>query len=282
MHEELKPDEHGESALSWDGHTHTQFCPHGDGSLLESYILRAYELGLTRYSVTEHPPLPAGWLADADLQSQLAMQPSRLEDYFAAVQRCKDQYRERINIRCGLELDYLPCAESFTYDLVSQYRHVMDEAVVSVHFLPGQGGMRCVDHTAQDVAEGLLAHYGSMGSLLHAYYDHVEQAIRFASTLPMPTRVGHINLIEKFRLDLPEMDEGAMRERQERLLPLLAATGVGVDVNLAGLRKPSCGKPYVEPWFVEACRRQGTLCVFGSDAHAPGDVGKGLETFLTW
>lgn len=268
--------------LRWDGHTHTHFCPHGDGSLLEDYIRQACQVGLDRYSVTEHPPLPKGWLADPQLQAELAMASSELEAYLRDVQNCREKYAEKMDILCGLELDYLPGEEAFTRDLLDQYGAALDEAVVSVHFLPGHRGMRCVDFSAADIEEGLISYYGSLAAVVDAYYDHVEQAISFASTLPLPTRVGHINLIEKFRRELPAMDDGQLRSRQERLVEHLSTTHVGVDVNMAGLRKPACGKPYVEQWFVEACRKQGTPCVFGSDAHSPKDVGSGLETFLAW
>ncbi len=41
-----------------DGHTHTEFCPHGSGEDVELFILKAIKLGFTEYSITEHNPLP--------------------------------------------------------------------------------------------------------------------------------------------------------------------------------------------------------------------------------
>lgn len=268
--------------VRWDGHTHTEFCPHGDGAPLEQYLQRAIVIGLDRYSVTEHPPLPGEWLADSAVQAQLAMIGPHLAGYFDMVHQCRERFAQSIDIRCGLELDYLHGRESFTLDLLHQFGDQVEEAIVSVHFLPGRGGNRCVDYSSDDILEGLLYYHGSMDALLNLYYDHVELAISYAGTLPIPTRIGHINLIEKFRHTLPSMDPALLRERQERLLPRLAATQVGVDVNMAGLRRDTCAKPYVDSWFVEACGRQGTACVFGSDAHSPRDVGAGLDTFLSW
>ena len=44
--------------MKWDGHTHTNFCPHGTKDKIEEYIEQAIRLGFTDYSITEHAPLP--------------------------------------------------------------------------------------------------------------------------------------------------------------------------------------------------------------------------------
>lgn len=268
--------------LRWDGHTHTHLCPHGNRAPLEQYLKQAVQLGLERYTVTEHPPLPNQWLENQPLQSELGIMRGQLNDYFEAVNRCKDACSDSIEILTGFELDYLYGNETFTTALVDQVVNHLDEAILSVHFLPGRGGNRCIDYTPNDFEEGLLAYYGTMDAVVNAYYDHVELAIAYAATLPIRVRIGHINLIEKFRLSLPEMDDALLKSRQERLIPHLVANHIGVDVNMAGLRKDTCQKPYVERWFVERCREEGVACVYGSDAHRPEDVGAHVDTWIQW
>lgn len=266
----------------WDGHTHTHLCPHGDGKHLEFYIQRALSLGFKRYSVTEHPPLPDNWLANTALQSALSIDETQFDEYFHTVSVLQDQYADQITIVRGLELDYLYDREVFTNDLVRYCGNRLEEAIISVHFLPGQGGNRCIDYSPIDVTEGLISHHGSIEAVVDLYYDHVELAIRYAATLPIPVRIGHINLIEKFRYALPPIDPELLLHRQGRLLPLLADAGVGVDVNTAGLRLATCQKPYVETWFLQACLNLGIPCVFGSDAHSPSHVGAGMERVREW
>ena len=84
---------------------------------------------------------------------------------------------------------------------------------------------------------------------------------------------------EKFRLALPPIDQAQIRGRLTNILPILAECGVGVDVNTAGLRKSTCGIPYVPEWFMDACAERGIELVYGSDAHHPDDVGAGWEWF---
>ncbi|WP_308637992.1 histidinol-phosphatase HisJ [Paenibacillus silvisoli] len=266
--------------MKWDGHTHTKFCYHGSDAPSEQYVDRAIELGFTRYTISEHPPLPAGWIQDPKLMRELAMPSEELPLYIAHAQSIKRRYEGRIDIAVGLELDYLQGALPFTEAIVAQYEKQLEDVVYSVHYLPGKDGvMYCVDYTADDFAANLLSYYGSMEKVVDEYYNHVEAAIAFAAKLPMRKRIGHINLIEKFSLKLPPIDEAQIRSRLTAILPLLKQGGVGIDVNTAGLRVPSCGKPYVPEWFMQACAEEGVQLVYGSDAHRPDHVGTGWDWF---
>lgn len=265
--------------IKWDGHSHTRFCKHGHPDELERYLDRAVELGFARYSVTEHPPLPKKLVDDEGLMAELAMEPAELPDYFRYVRDYKRRYEGVLDVAVGLEFDYLHDNAAFTEMLAESWSDMLEDSVMSVHYLPGRGGMRCIDYKPDDFREHLLAYYGSMEKTVDEYFDHVELAIRTAVRLPGRKRIGHIGLIEKFRRELPPIDEAQTRERMERLLPLLAGSGVGVDVNVAGLRVAACGKPYVPEWFIHACADMGIECVYGSDAHKPEQVGFGWDYF---
>lgn len=265
--------------LKWDGHTHTRFCYHGNSAEQPLYLDRAIELGFERYTISEHPPLPAGFVPDEKLFAELAMPPEELPDYMAYAKEMKRRYEGKLEVTVGLELDYLPGQLDFTERIVDEWQRELEDVVYSVHYLPGTGGMRCIDYTADDFRKHLLAYYGSMDAVVNEYYDHVEEAIRWAAKLPMRKRLGHINLIEKFRLELPEIDEALICRRLEGILPLLVESSVGIDVNTAGLRVATCGKPYVPEWFLAACRKQGIPCIYGSDSHKPEQVGFGWEWY---
>lgn len=269
-----------QDAAKWDGHTHTAFCRHGASEELDAYLTRAVQLGFTRYTVTEHPPLPPHWLEAEDVMQTLAMDAHELPLYLQAVAQARTAWSGRIEVRTGLELDYLPGQEAFTHSLIDACEDKLMEALISVHFLPGRGGMRCVDLTAEDFVEGLVQHYGGVDAVVSTYFDHVEAAVRFAGQLGLSTRVGHLTLIEKFRLDVPSFDDELIRERLERLLPLLADTGVGIDVNVAGLRRPSCQRAYVPRAIVQRAVELGIAVVYGSDAHRPEDVGANYDWFI--
>jgi len=169
----------------WDGHTHTEFCKHGSARPLREYAERAAALGFARYTVTEHPPLPANWVDDPALMRELAMDMEELPAYMKAVRAVKEEFAGRLDIRVGLEMDYLHENESFTAAVLAEADRLgLEEAIVSVHYLPGRGGMRCVDYTPEDFRENLLSYYGSMERVTDVYFDHVELAVRSAAAWP--------------------------------------------------------------------------------------------------
>lgn len=262
----------------WDGHTHTEFCPHGGDEDTSAYLDRAVELGFAKYSVTEHSPLPSGWV-DEGVRRFLAMEREELPAYLEAASGAKARYEGRIEVLVGLELDYLPGREDFTLGLVEESMPRLDEALISVHYLPGKGGMRNVNYTPEDFEEGLVGHYGSTAAVIEEYFDHVEAALEFASGLPVPVRLAHPALIRKFRLALPGFDDARVDERLRALLPKLEREGIGLDANTSGLEIPSCGEAHVPEWMVGECLARGIRCVYGTDAHAPHLLGSGWEWF---
>jgi hypothetical protein len=48
-----------------DGHTHTEFCPHGSEEDVELYIIEAIKQNFTEYSITEHAPISNDFLKKA-------------------------------------------------------------------------------------------------------------------------------------------------------------------------------------------------------------------------
>ena len=67
-----------------------------------------------------------------------------------------------------------------------------------------------------------------------------------------------------------EIEATARRFREE---------GVSVEVNTSGLRKP-VGEIYPSAILLEAYYTQGVPIVFGSDAHAPKEVGQDFDQAL--
>ncbi|MFD0588955.1 histidinol-phosphatase HisJ [Paenibacillus sp. GCM10027627] len=265
--------------LKWDGHTHTRFCYHGSDAEQELYLERAIELGFQRYTISEHPPLPEGLIPDEKLFKELAMPMEELPLYLDYAKEMRRKYEGRLEVAVGIEFDYLPGQLDFTEAILDKVQDELEDVVYSVHYLPGVGGTRCIDYTPDDFNRHLLAHYGSMNRVAEEYYNHVEAAIEWAARLPMRKRIGHINLIEKFSGALPPIDESLIRRRLENILPLLQKSGVGIDVNAAGLRVATCGKPYVPEWFLAECRKRDIACVYGSDSHKPEQVGLGWDWF---
>jgi histidinol-phosphatase (PHP family) len=87
-----------------DYHTHNVRCGHAQGQI-EDYIRAAITKGLTDVGISDHSPIY--WQDGNDPMPTIAMAKDELDGYVAEVLRLKDQYADRINVRLGLESDYV-------------------------------------------------------------------------------------------------------------------------------------------------------------------------------
>jgi histidinol-phosphatase (PHP family) len=259
-----------------DGHTHTEFCPHGSREATEWFIRRAIELRFLSYSITEHPPLPPGF-DDPAPTKDCGIAAEDLETYFQLAHRLKREFTGRIELKVGLEVDYIPGHETWTRNLLTRYGPDMDDALLSVHFLEGKKGWRCVDHSPDDFQEGLLEVYGSVEALHRAYWLLVRQAILADLGPHKPLRVGHLSLIHKFQRRFPLQNPLLYKPQIEEILDLIKANHMELDLDAAGLFKPDCLETYPPDWIVREAIRRGIPMVYGSDAHSVKGVGQGFE-----
>ena len=107
--------------------------------------------------------------------------------------------------------------------------------------------------------------------LYEAYFKNVREAAlsgRFEV-------LGHPDLIKIFR-HFPDRDITPMLEETA---DAIAESGVVVDVNAAGLRRP-IGEVYPSRRLLEMFHRRGIPIILSSDAHAPHQVALGYDKSL--
>ena len=92
--------------LLYESHMHTPLCRHARGEP-EEYAAQAQKRGLKGIIVTCHNPLPDG------IAQSSRMYPEDWPEYLAIIQRAKETWAGRVDVRLGLEADYLPGLESF-------------------------------------------------------------------------------------------------------------------------------------------------------------------------
>src|SRR5215203_1263032 len=159
----------------------------------------------------------------------------------AAFQEARELSQD-VELRLGIEIDYVPGAEER-----------MDNDEVD----------RATNQRIYDRYETY--------DLYAAYYANVRKAVlsgRFEV-------LGHPDLIKIFR-HFPDRD---ITPILEETADAVAESGVVVDVNAAGLRKP-IGEVYPAREFLEMFHKRGVPIVLSSDAHAPNEVALGYDTSL--
>jgi len=223
-----------------DYHMHTPLCRHATGEPVE-FAARAVELGLEEIGFSDHSPMRE------DGFDLWRMDLGDLDEYVAAVERARKAH-PGLTIRLGLEVDYLPGQEAWIRELAA--RHPWDYFIGSVHYLGGwdiDNPQKLAEWKHHDVREVWAA--------------YVERLIEAART-GLFDILGHIDLPKKFG----HYPDPPVLPHYERCLEAVRAAGVAIELNTAGLRK-DCRE------ILEAAFRCGVPITFGSDAHAPGEVG---------
>lgn len=258
-----------------DAHIHSPYCPHGTKDALVAYVEKALASGFTDISFTEHAPLPSSF-EDTTPDKDSGMDLITLSAYLEAVNKVKEVYEKDIKIRTGLEVDFIEGCENETRLFLNEIGPMLDDSILSVHFLQLAGKFICIDFSKEVFMEA-AGIAGSAAKLYEHYYDTVELSVSTDLGKYKPKRIGHPTLIHKFQLDHGETIDD--QERIKKLFRHIAAGGYEIDLNSAGFSKPGCQESYPPQFYLPYAESLGIPLVFGSDAHNVEGLHKHHEKF---
>lgn len=259
--------------ITYDGHVHTPFCPHGTNDPFEAYIERAIELGIQGLTFTEHAPLPSRF-TDPTPEQDSAMHLEEMDKYIDTLSRLKKEYASQISIQIGLEVDYIEGYEEETRTFLMRWGKYLDDAILSVHFLRFDDDYFCLDFSA-DVFAQIIEKAGSLDNVYKKYFQTVKRSLLANLGKFKPTRIGHMTLVRKFQKQFPS--ENTYKSAIIELLDLMKLKGYELDYNGAGLTKPLCGESYPSSWIINEAVKRGIPLVYGSDAHSVKGLGQGFN-----
>jgi len=268
-----------------DGHTHTGFCLHGSGEETEDFIRKAIEKGFEVYSITEHLPYPSDFLEaipySQEMKDSLKLKGGDFGCYIKEIERLKKKYGDKIRLLVGAEIDFLPDHLDYTRQMLKEYGPYLEDSLLSVHFIRGDGVWRAVDESPADFEDGLISFYSTYDEVQLEYYRTVKEALLCDLGPYKPKRISHLTLCNKFQLLFnPQRTVG---ERVERavldILEHMRCHGYSLDANVSGLYKTYCREVYPSPWIIGLAVRMGIPLVYGSDSHATKDVGRSYEIY---
>ncbi|MCA5014222.1 MULTISPECIES: histidinol-phosphatase HisJ [unclassified Enterococcus] len=272
-----------------DGHTHTEFCPHGNVEDTESLIRRAIQLGFKEYSITEHAPLPPSIqekaAGDPLVWTTASMALNDVDNYFKKMNLLKKKYASDILIHIGFELDYFSDYQDWTKDFLTEYGPLTDDGVLSVHFLEGKSGLRGIDYSFEEYRDGIVEHLGSFEQAQTLYYQTVLASLEADLGQWKPTRLGHISLCQKFQNFFDEATDYSLENQAlvHTLLSRVKQENYSLDLNTAGFYKQGYQQSYPQVWIIKKALELGIPLVYGSDTHALTDIGRSysdVENFL--
>jgi histidinol-phosphatase (PHP family) len=234
-------------SLPPDYHMHTPLCRHATGEPVD-YARHALAVGLTEIGFSDHSPMRQ------DNFDNWRMNFSQLDEYVAKVRRAQKEFPQ-LTIRLALEVDYLPGHEDWIRELAA--RQPWDYFIGSVHYVSDSWD---IDNPAK------LSEWKKRDAfeVWSAYFERLTMAAESG----LFEIIGHVDLPKKFGIR-PVQDCTPL---YEKFLDAAKKSGGAIELNTAGLRK-DCQEIYPRREILKLAFQKGVTITFGSDAHAPGEVG---------
>ncbi len=237
-----------------DYHMHSHWCRHASGAV-EEYVRAALERGIDEVCFTPHIPLPG--YRPGLFDGRLRMDVAEFDAYEEELSRARAAFPSA-TILSGIEADYVRGWEGVVEKFLAAHR--FDLVLMSVH----------------DVAQWpdgcWVFDLPTDRSMEQVYADYF-RAVKEGIATGLYDCVAHLDLIKQ--PGLPVL--GPCREQLEEILEACRDSGMSLEVNTSGLRKP-IAEYYPEPGLAAMAARRGVRLTPGSDAHAPGQVGLGFDT----
>ena len=242
--------------IKTDLHTHTVYSDGADTP--EQMVLSAIEKGVKVYGISDHSYTP--------FDPGYCMTPDKYAEYFSVLTELQEKYKDKIDLRRGMELDYYSDKPEIEFDYI----------IGSVHYVKAGGEYIPVDCSAEILLNGVRKHFG--GDI----YAFIEEYYRTEADVADKTGcdiIGHFDLVTKFNEGGVMFDESdpryisAYRAAADRLLK----TGKPFEINFGAIPRGCRTTPYPSSEILEYLKRKGAPLILSSDGHKKEDICFGFD-----
>jgi histidinol-phosphatase (PHP family) len=236
--------------LLYESHCHTPLCKHASGSPSD-YAAVAEQRGLKGIVITCHGPLPDG------MGIEHRMAPEEFDEYVDLVAAAREEFAGRVDVRLGLESDFLPGYETWAEKL---------HARVPLHHVLGSVHMQTTYYRERYFTPDSFAYQ-------QTYFEHLAQSAESG----LFDTLAHPDLVKN---EAPQQWQFSRIEPFiQRALDRIAKTGVSMELNTSGLNK-ALPEMNPGPRILGFMRERGIPVVIGADAHRPTRVADRYEQAL--
>jgi histidinol-phosphatase (PHP family) len=236
--------------ILYETHMHTPLCHHATGEP-EAYAAVAERRGLKGMIVTCHNPTNDGW------SPTTRMKLEEFEDYVTLVERARQAWARRVDVRLGLESDYVPGMEAWLEQL-----HGMAE----LNYVLGSVHAPLPEYKARYLNGDIVA-------FQHTYFEH----LAMAAETGLFDALAHPDLVKLVEPSQWKLDR--LLDFIGECLDRIAVTGTAMELNTSGLHKSVAEMNPARP-ILEAMYRRNIPVVLGADAHKPERVSENFEEAL--
>jgi histidinol-phosphatase (PHP family) len=245
-----------------DYHTHHDRCGHAIGNLRQ-YVEHAIQIGVTQLGLSDHMPLihldPEHYLPE------VAMSLRELSNYVEECYNLKAEYKHQLDIRVGLEADYIEGFEREVEQLLSQFE--WDYVIGSVHFIGPNSNW--------DITDYRMVHRWQEFHANDVYREYYEKVGKAASS-GLFDFIGHFDVIKRFGVSC----DANPTEWQFAALDVIHKHDLALELNTAGWQTKAA-EQYPSRALIEACHQRGIPMTIGSDAHQPAHLTRDFGRAMT-
>ena len=239
--------------INFDNHIHAGIM--AENSRAEEFIKIAIDKGLSEIGITDHAPFPQFRAGDRIPVGQTAA-------YCRRVRELAHKYRDRIDIRLGIEMDYHP-------SLTAQIEEMLDEGdfdfvIGSSHLhIPCMLERKLSELSAQEYVD--LSLENNLKAVESGYFDVIAHLDMYRWVIEKQ---------ERFKLRGTEyvLDEGMLC----KLFSEMAKRGTALEINTHRIGG-GVSLIYPDAEIMKIAAKYPIYYSFGSDAHTPGQVGHGVD-----
>ena len=236
-------------------HTHCYFC---DGvQEPKVYVEKALERGIEIVGFSSHAPIP--------FENSWTMKEERVEAYLKTIEDLKEEYKDRIEIYTGLEVDFI---EKDSRKIFEKYK--LDYTIGSVHLFPKEdlSTYYSVDGNDLDFQKTLNEFFqGDIKKFVRKYYQNISAML----LQHKPNILGHFDIIKKNNSGERYFSENDpwYKSAVLEVLPIIKESGSVLEVNTGGILRGYIKDPYPSLWILRECIKLDIPVLVTSDAHAP-------------
>ena len=241
--------------ILWDCHMHSSFSV-DSSTPMEDMVLKSIQQGLTGICFTEHldPDYP-----DTPEKIDFSLD---IPAYHKQLQTLREKYKDKLDIRFGIEIGLQPHLEDYFRQLLKEYP--FDFVIGSSHIVHGADPYYPSFFKGRKESECYMEYFESILENLAVFsemdvYGHIDYVVRYG---PNQNR---------------QYSYGRYKEILDEILRTLIRKNIGIELNTGGYHY-GLGEP--NP-CVNIIRRYhelgGEIITIGADAHTPDKVGYAFD-----
>ncbi len=230
-----------------DFHVHSTYC---DGkNSLEEMVRAAIELKMTRLGFSGH--------AYTSFDDSYCMSLEGTYAYAEEIAVLKEKYKDKIQILCGLEMDYFS----------EEPRIKTDYRIGSVHYVKKNGKYLEVDNSEMVMRSFVEEHFNG---------DFLEYAVDYFALVGEVVQktkadiIGHFDLVTKFNEGDRLFDTSDQRyvSAAKRAIDKLIAFKKPFEVNIGAISRGYRSECYPQMQFLEYIAQKGGRVILSGDTHS--------------